>query len=83
MDNDCVKLGDFGSSTIVRNEPAPVHTGFYSSPELMQSVIGDRGTVCDMSRCDVWSLGITLAVMLSGGFMWDRAVLADGYVCFI
>jgi serine/threonine protein kinase len=75
-------LIDFGLSIIMEQEgdhwrPIP-HTGavgkqFYMAPE----VYGNAGVPYDGTKVDVWSLGICLAIMLTGVPLWQVPSTAD------
>lgn len=67
-----VKLADFGYSKHAHHQSAPgsrVGTPAYLAPEV---VLASDGATYDGRAADVWSLGVTLYVMLCGRYPFGR-----------
>jgi len=66
VEDDVVKLIDFGTSRRV-NENQEMHrivgTTFFMSPEVIEHKYHDK--------CDVWSVGVILYMLISGGPPFD------------
>ena len=60
--NNTLKIIDFGTSTIYDKNNGPLKTthgtSYYIAPEVLNKKYDDR--------CDVWSVGVILYILLSG-----------------
>ena len=63
MDKECdniLKIIDFGTSCVFGKEPlTEMHgTSYYIAPEILKNSYNEK--------CDVWSIGVILYILLSG-----------------
>lgn len=85
-------LIDFGLSVVMEPNPeyagrwlpipqtGPVGKAFYMAPEVYEPSAQPAGTLTaglDGTKIDVWSLGVCLAIMLTGVPLWECASQID------
>ncbi|KAL0215950.1 hypothetical protein P9112_008134 [Eukaryota sp. TZLM1-RC] len=71
-----IRISDFGVSRLVKDSSAitPCGTIFYTAPDIIR-VEQAQETQYDALKCDVWSTGIILYVMLTGSFpFYDKCL---------
>jgi calcium-dependent protein kinase len=70
-DSGDIKLIDFGLSKQVRNKKMKtiVGTPYYIAPEVLQGKYG--------LKCDIWSLGVILYILLSGYLPFSGGTVAE------